>query len=65
MVLWEEEKYETYKQDTLSLSNARLSRLNHYRPKMEEILQNCIVTSSNIISSAICLHELMRFDLNF
>ena len=32
---------------------------------MEEILQNCIVASSNIISSAICLHELMRFDLNF
>ena len=64
MVLWEEEKYETYKikQDTLSVSNARL---NHHRPKMEEILQNCIVASSNIISSAICLHKLMRFDLNF
>ena len=65
MVLWEEEKYETYKQDTLSLSNDRQSRLNHYRPKMEEILQNCIAASSNVISSAIYVHKLMHFDLNF
>ena len=32
---------------------------------MEEIIfQNCSVASSNVISSAICFHELMRFDLN-
>ena len=62
MALWEE-KCETYKQYTLSMSNAiRRSRLNHYRRKMEEILQYCIVASSNV---AIFLHELMRFDLNF
>ena len=32
---------------------------------MEETLQNGIVASSNVVSSAIYFYELMRFDLNF